>query len=176
MSANANLLGRHRFRHLVNAIPGSRGLERIVYVADVLYAFVLKPGAESGGALLGEDGDAILPGGASTEHTVKLHARFGGELQVFDELRVAYASRQVDERLAGSARSSAVVIERFLLRIRTGALKRPRALDELQVHGDLDLQHIHAVTVLRELLHRLGHNFRFQLRVLGALLVHALLD
>src|SRR5664280_1930947 len=109
-----------RFLHLVDAVPGSRGLERIVYVADVLHAFVLQPGAESGGALLGENGDAIFPGGASTEHAVKLHARLGGELQVFDELRIAYASRQIDERLAGCASSGSIMVERFLLGVSLG--------------------------------------------------------
>ena len=125
-------------------------------------------------ALLGEDGDAVFPGGASAEHAIKLHARFGGELQVLDEFGIAYARRQIDEWLAGCAGGGAIVIERFLLAVGLGALERSGALDELQVHRDLDLQHIHAVAVFGELLHRLGHNFGLQLRVLGALLVQAL--
>src|ERR1035441_10882339 len=113
----AALPGGHRFLHLVDAVPGSRGLERIVYISDVLYAFIFQPGAESGPTLFGEDGDAIFPGGASTEQAIKLHARFGGELQALDELRIAHAGRQIDERLAGCASGGAIMVERFLLRV-----------------------------------------------------------
>src|ERR1019366_5762339 len=150
---NAALAGGDRLLHLVNAVPRSCGLERIVHIADVLYAFVLQPGAESGSALFGEDGDAIFPGGASAEHAIKLHARLGGKLQVFDELRIAHASRQIDEWLAGCASGSAIMVERFLLGVSLGALERSCALNELQVYRDLDLQHIHAVALLGELLH-----------------------
>src|SRR5271167_477243 len=80
---------RHRLRHLVDAVPRCRGLQRIVHVADVLHAFVFQPCAEGGCALLGEDGDAVFPGGAPAEHAVELHAGFGSELQVFNELGIA---------------------------------------------------------------------------------------
>src|SRR5271166_1829632 len=80
---------RHRLRHLVDAVPRCRGLQRIVHVVDVLHAFVFQPCPEGGCALLSEDRDAVFPGGASAEHTVEFHAGFGGELQVLDELRVA---------------------------------------------------------------------------------------
>src|SRR5271166_3409767 len=113
----SDLLRRHRLRNLVDAGPRGCSLQRVVHVADVLHAFVFQPCTEGGCALLGEDGDAVFPGGASAEHAVELDACFGSELQVLDELRIANARRQIDKRLAGCARRSAVVIERFLLRV-----------------------------------------------------------
>src|SRR5580704_9806135 len=68
------LPGGDRFLHLVDAVPGSCGLERIVHIGNVLYAFVFQPGAESRCTLFGEDRDAVFPGSASTEHSVELHA------------------------------------------------------------------------------------------------------
>src|SRR5271167_3369057 len=111
-SAARLLPRRHRLRHLVDAVPGCGRLQRVVHVADVLHAFVFQPCTEGGSALLGEDGDAVFPGGASAEHAVELDACFGSELQVLDELRIANARRQIDKRLAGCARGSTVVIER----------------------------------------------------------------
>src|SRR5450432_1437499 len=50
--------------------PGMGGLEGGVDVLDVLDAGRFEPVAEGRRALLGVDGDAVFPGGASAEHAV----------------------------------------------------------------------------------------------------------
>src|SRR5437879_3126362 len=52
----------------------SRCLQPLVNVVDVLHALILQPLAESVSPLLGIDRNSILPGGATAEHAVELHA------------------------------------------------------------------------------------------------------
>src|SRR3974390_2348842 len=94
-------------RHAVDAEPGCGGLEGGIHVFDVGDAVGFQPLPECPCALLGVNGNTVLPGRTSTQHAVELDARFGSELQVLDELGIADTSRQVDERLAGCPRGRA---------------------------------------------------------------------
>src|SRR5579864_5338674 len=82
----------------VNRIPRRRRLEFFVYVIDVLDAFGFEPLAECRRALLPVDRDAFLPGRASAEYSVELHARLTRQFQRLAEFCVADARRKIDER------------------------------------------------------------------------------
>src|ERR1019366_8610771 len=69
-------VGQRRF-HPVDRVPRGCGLQAIVYVIDVLYAFILQPLPESIGAVFRVNGDTVFPGGASAEHAVEFHTRLG---------------------------------------------------------------------------------------------------
>src|ERR1019366_443716 len=90
------LRGQCRLGNFVNAVPRRCGLQSVVHVRDVLYALVLQPRFKCLPALFGEDWNAVFPSRAAAKHAIELHAGFRGKLEVFDELGVADASRQVD--------------------------------------------------------------------------------
>src|ERR1700678_326718 len=77
--------------YLINRMPRGCGLQLFVDVMDVLYALGFQPLAESLCPLFGVDGNAVLPGRASAEHAVELHARFSGEFEGLAEFCVADA-------------------------------------------------------------------------------------
>src|SRR6185437_10457757 len=78
-------LSRNRLRRIHLVIPGVGGLERAVYVVDVLNARGVQPLLEGLGALLGIDGDAVLPGGAAAENSVEAGSAFRRQLQRLNE-------------------------------------------------------------------------------------------
>ena len=59
-------------------VPGVGLLEGVVDVVDVFYAGGVEPVFEGLWALLGVDGDAVLPGGAAAEDAVEAGAGFDG--------------------------------------------------------------------------------------------------
>ena len=104
----------------------------------------------------------------------KLHARLGRQRQRLGELGVAHAGRQIDERLGrdlGRLEEAAASASSRVYAVWPG--RRLRALDELHVDRHLDLHHVDAVPILRELGHAAGHDLRLLLRELEALLVGA---
>jgi len=66
-------------------VPGVGAFQGLVDVVDVFYAGGVEPVFEGLGALLGVDGDAVLPGGAAAEDSVEGGAGFYGELEGLDE-------------------------------------------------------------------------------------------
>ncbi len=59
-------------------VPGVGLLEGVVDVVDVFYSGGIEPVFEGLGAVLGVDGDAVLPGGAAAEDAVEAGAGFDG--------------------------------------------------------------------------------------------------
>ena len=87
--------------HAEAFMPRGGGFERGVDVLNIANAFILQPIFKGLGALLGVDGDAVLPGGAAAEDAVEGGAGLARQLQGFDEDGVGDAGRKIDERLAG---------------------------------------------------------------------------
>src|SRR5579864_8783959 len=98
-------------------MPTGRGFQLVVDVVDVLHAFGFQPLAEGGSTLLGVDGNAVFPGGAAAEDAIELHTRFSGKFQRLAELRVADASREVNEGLGGDAGGFVEEVDGLFLRI-----------------------------------------------------------
>src|SRR5260370_19103659 len=82
-------------------VPGVGLLEGVVDVVDVFYAGGVEPVFEGLRALLGVDGDAVLPGGAAAKDPVEAGAGFDGEFEGLDEDGVGDAGREGDEGLSG---------------------------------------------------------------------------
>src|SRR5258708_10302380 len=98
-------------------MPAGGGFQLVVDVVDVLHAFALKPFAERRRSLLRIDRDTIFPGRPAAEHAIELHTGFSREFERLAELRVADASREINERLGRDARSLVEVIDGFFLGI-----------------------------------------------------------
>ena len=73
-------------------VPGVGTLQGLIDVVDVFYTGGVEPILEGLGALLGVNGDAVLPGGAAAEDAVEAGAGFDGELEGFDKDWVGDAS------------------------------------------------------------------------------------
>ncbi len=95
-------------------VPGVGLFEGVVDVVDVFDAGGVEPVFEGLGALLGVDGDAVLPGGAAAEDSVEAGAGFDGEFEGFDEDGVGDAGREIDEGLVGHGGGVAEVLQGFL--------------------------------------------------------------
>src|SRR5690348_1625558 len=96
---SGSMLGeRVRALGAVEGEPGMGRLQAAVDGFDIGLAFGAQPLLERFPALPGVDGDAVLPGGAATEHAGERHARFGRQRQALVELGVADAGAQEDER------------------------------------------------------------------------------
>src|SRR5215475_813554 len=74
----------------VDLVPGSRGLQSVIDVLDVLYAFGLHPFHECLLPLLCKYRNAGRPSCASAKHSVEFHARLSSQLQRLGEFFVAY--------------------------------------------------------------------------------------
>src|SRR6266702_1187118 len=155
-------------------VPGASGLEGLIDVVDVLDAGGLEPVAEGLFTLLGEDGDAVFPGGAAAEDTVEFGAGLAGEFKGLDEDGVGDAGREIDERLVGHAFGVAEVLQSLGASVGLLALESFGAFDELHDNGDLDLEDIDVVARLAELRHGAGDDLRLLLGVGEGLLVAAI--
>ena len=82
-------------------------------------------------ALLGEDGDAVLPGGAAAEDAVELGAGLARQFEGFDEDGVGDAGGEIDEGLVGHAFGVAEVLQGFGAGVGLLALEGLGAFDEL---------------------------------------------
>src|SRR5581483_5190973 len=67
--------------------------------------------------------------------------------------------------------SRAEMLQGLGTRVSLLALESPCSRNKLHLDRHFDLQHIHAVTLLAELLHRSRHNIRFALCILQTFLV-----
>src|SRR4051812_48353857 len=92
---------RHCIVYAVDFVPRACRLQRVIHCLDVFQAFGFEPFAERSRALLSENGNTVGPSGASAENAVVLHAGLADEAQRFSKLGIAYASREIDERLGG---------------------------------------------------------------------------
>src|SRR6478672_1717073 len=152
--------------------PGLRALrDHLVEHLDVLDAAILQPGMQRADTFLAIDGDAILPGGAATEHAGEARSSLRCQLQRLAEDLVGDARAQVDERLAGSASDLVEEPERIGAAIGSLALERACTLDERHVDRHLDLQDVYPIARLRELLHVARHVVWLLLGELEALLI-----
>ena len=86
-------------RGAVEGKPRLGGLQARIDVVDVRHALVVHPVLERLAALLGVNGNAVVPGGASAENAGEIHVRFGGKLEGFVEDVVGDAGGKIDERL-----------------------------------------------------------------------------
>ena len=154
-------------------VPGAGGLQGVVDVVDILHAGGFEPTAEGFLSLLGKDGDAVLPGGATAEHAVELGARLARELEGLDEDRVGDASGEVDERFVGHGFGIAEVLQGLGAGVGLLALEGLGAFDELHHDGNFDLEDIDVVARLAELGHCAGDDLGLLLGVGEGLFVAA---
>ena len=124
-------------------------------------------------ALLGEDGDAVFPGGAAAEDAVELGAGLAGELEGLDEDGVGDAGGEIDEGLVGHGFGVAEVLQGLGAGVGLLALEGLGAFDEFHHDGDFDLEHVDAVAGLAELGHGAGDDVGLLLGVGDGLLVAA---
>src|SRR6185437_6804535 len=149
--APRRLRQRRRAGRAVRGIPRARRLQAPVHGLDVGPPLGPQPLLERPQALLGVDRDAVHPGRASAQHPGELHPRLGCQGQAFGELRIAHPRAQIDERPPRRRRVLAEMLERLRLALRLLPAERRASFDELRVHRDLDLQHVHPVLLLAEL-------------------------
>ena len=146
-------------------MPGMSLFEGVVDVGDVFDAGGVEPVFEGFGALLGIDGDAVLPGGAAAEDTVEGGTRLDGQFEGFDEDRVGDAGREVDEGLVRHGGGVAEVLQGLGAGVGYLALEGFSAFDEGHLDGNLDLEDVDVVVGFAELGHGARDDLGFLLGV-----------
>src|SRR3984885_11966597 len=173
---NKSILGPGQDRlDPLNRIPRSSGLQLVVNIIDVLHSFSLEPLAEGGRTLLRINRDSIFPCRTSAQHAIEFHSRFSCQLQRLAELSIAHTRRKINERLGRNVRRLVEEVNRFLLRICFLPSEALYPFDKFHIHGNFDLQYVHAIAVFAEFPHALADNLRFLLGVLQTLFVSTFL-